>query len=306
MDEKSDLFEWGQAERIAPEIVQKFVENGIKSLSDLARCDVDILLRDYGKSFNRLQVKRFHTSINMLREKIYPTTNTVACCSTTSPREEKGPAAMEVILNEQIAQDFDDDKDDSYCKGALERAEKNASRACLQVQFDQENDVLNVLNSLILGNEFDDDDVWGKCTQFRKNSKERLKLSKDFHQARAKRILDLLQCDAIKDSNSNVAASPVSPRPRSSSFHSAKSGQRKGCLKRALSTENRRQFKIQFDPKVLDWVNNSVVQLATDKPKGSVSVSKREGAVVILLFNKYEIIIQLNEHITELIIFRGI
>lgn len=291
MDEKSELFEWGQAERIAPEIVQKFVEDGIKSLSDLARCDVDILLRDYGKSFNRLQVKRFHTSINMLREKIYPTTDTVSCCSTTaSPREEIGPAAMEVILNEQIAEDFDDDKDDSYCKAALERAEKNASRACLQVQFDQENDVLNVLNSLILGNDFDEDEVWGKCTQFRKNSKERLKLSKDFHQARAKRILDLLQSAAIKVSNSDVAASPLSPRPRSSSFHSAKSaGQRKGCLKRALSTENRRRFKIQFDPKVLDWVNNSVVQLATEKPKGSVSVSKREGADFIRLFNKYEI-----------------
>ena len=288
MDEKNELFEWGQGERIASEILQKLVDNGIKSLSDLARCDIDILLRDYGKAFNKLQSKRFHTSIKMLREKLYPSIPTADCCSATSPprREEQEATMMEAIdcnNNAEIVDDFDNDKNDSYCKGALERAEKKASRASLLVQFDQENDVLNLLNALILGNEFDDDDVWGKCTQFRKNSKERLKLSKDFHQARAKRLLDLLESTAINDSNSSVAASPLSPRPRSSSFRVAKSGQRRGCLKRALSTENRRQLKIQFDSKVLDWVNKTVVQLATEKPKGSTSVSKREGAALILL-----------------------
>jgi hypothetical protein len=204
-------------------------------------------------------------------------------CSASSPRG-NGEAAMEIVsVKEEIpADNFDDDMDDSSCKGALELAEKSASMECLKAQFDQENEVLNLLNDLILGNDFDDNDVWGKCIQFRKNAKERLKLYKDSHQVRAKRLLDLLESTSITDSSSKLECSPKPPLSRSSSFRVGKSGPIKGCLKRAFSSENRRVLKIQFDGNVLDLENRIIVPLATaGKQKSSASVSKREGVELI-------------------------
>ena len=311
MDSEEELFEWGRGERIAQEILQKFIESGIRSLSDIARCDIELLLRNYGSSFNKLQAKRFHTSINVLREKMYPAdrgsnnsskSSISSICSASSPRG-NGEAAMDIVsVKEEIpADNFDDDMDDSSCKGALELAEKSASMECLKAQFDQENEVLNLLNDLILGNDFDDNDVWGKCIQFRKNAKERLKLYKNSHQVRAKRLLDLLEsASSMNVSNSKIEGSPKPPPSRSSSIRSAKSGPPiKPCLKRALSGENRRVLKIKYDGQVsifhyheehLDLVNKTFVALATaEKHKSSTSVSKREGFELIQIFNNYPV-----------------
>jgi len=195
-----------------------------------------------------------------------------------------------------------DDTNDTYNKAALERAELKASKKVLQIQFEQENEVLNLLNNLIYSEKDDIDEVWGKCTEFKNKSKDRLKLSKVFHQVRAKRILSLLEShcgtsssdDQIPTSSSSKTPRPSRPRSQSANLSSTMNREKVrkvfvGCLKRSGQSLNHIKLKkFRFYERVTDLETRATSPLVLEKATiPSLSLAKREGKSVyqsILLF----------------------